>query len=214
MTAASIFRGQRWKRHVGRLAALLLLAGCATPKPAPEAVSVPLPPPQQQTTPLALLQTYAVSPGIGTQCVPYARGRSGIKIFGDAYTWWDGAKGQYARGNLPMLGSVLVLSKTKRLRRGHVGVVTAIISEREIRLDHANWQPNAIITNMAVIDVSPANDWTQLRFWNKDARMWGAVYPASGFLYNFTDKAAPSGAATTLISTGNRTNRTPQQTTP
>ena len=79
MTAASIFRGQRWKRHVGRLAALLLLAGCATPKPAPEAVSVPLPPPQQQTTPLALLQTYAVSPGIGTQCVPYARTRSGIK---------------------------------------------------------------------------------------------------------------------------------------
>ena len=121
-----------------------------------------------------MLQSYAVSPGIGTQCVPYARSRSGIKIFGDAYTWWDGAEGQYARGNLPMLGSVLVLSKTKRLRRGHVGVVTAIVSEREIRLDHANWQPDAIITNMAVMDVSPANDWSQLRFWNKDTRKWGA----------------------------------------
>lgn len=215
MTASSVTRGQRWKRHVGRLAALLLLAGCAAPpKPAPEAVSVPVPPPPQQTTPLASLQTYKVSPGIGTQCVPYARSRSGIKIFGDAYTWWEGAKGQYARGNLPMLGSVLVLSKTKRLRRGHVGVVTAIVSEREIRLDHANWQPDAIITNMAVIDVSPANDWSELRFWNKDARMWGAIYPASGFIYNMADKVAPSGDSTTVISSGNVTNRTPQQSLP
>ncbi|HKP24910.1 MAG TPA: CHAP domain-containing protein, partial [Dongiaceae bacterium] len=195
------------------MAALLLLAGCATAsKQAPEAVSVPLPPPSQQTMPLALLQTYAVKPGIGTQCVPYARSRSGIKIFGDAYTWWDGAKGQYARGNLPALGSVLVLSKTKRLRRGHVGVVTAIVSDREIRLDHANWQPDAIITNMAVLDVSPANDWTQLRFWNKDARVWGAIYPASGFVYNLADKGAPGGAATTVISSGNNaTHGTTQQ---
>jgi hypothetical protein len=216
MAAASAIDGRRWKRHVGRLAALLLLAGCAAPKPAPEAVSVPVPPPpRQQTTPLASLQTYRVSPGIGTQCVPYARARSGIKIFGDAYTWWNTAEGQYARGNLPLVGSVLVLSKTKRLRRGHLGVVTAIVSEREIRLDHANWQPDAIITNMAVMDVSPANDWTQLRFWNKDARVWGAVYPASGFVYNLADKGTPTGTATTIISSGgNTTGATPQQSTP
>jgi hypothetical protein len=215
MTALPGTNGRRWKQHVGRLAALLLLVGCATPKPAPEAVSVPVPPPQQPTTPLALLQSYAVNPGIGTQCVPYARSRSGIKIFGDAYTWWDGAKGQYARGNLPMLDSVLVLSKTKRLRRGHVGVVTAIVSEREIRLDHANWQRDAIITNMAVMDVSPANDWSQLRFWNKDTRKWGAVYPASGFVYNLADKTAPGGGATTVISSGgNATHGTSQQPLP
>jgi hypothetical protein len=215
MAASPAIAGRQWKRHVGRLAALLLLAGCATPpKPAPEAVTVPVPPSPQHQTPLASLQTYKVSPGIGTQCVPYARARSGIKIFGDAHTWWDAAKGQYARGNLPMLGSVLVLSKTKRLRRGHVGVVTGIVSEREIRLDHANWQPDAIITNMAVIDVSPANDWTQLRFWNKDARMWGAIYPASGFIYNMADVPAPSGKATTVISSGGPTHGTPQQSTP
>ena len=212
-TGPGISVGRR-KRHVGRLAALLLLAGCAAPAPKPAVVKVPVPPPQDQTIPLALLQTYAVKPGIGTQCVPYARSRSGINIFGDAYTWWDGAKGQYARGNLPVLGSVLVLSKTKRLRRGHVGVVTAIVSDREIRLDHANWQADAIITNMAVIDVSPANDWTQLRFWNKDARMWGAIYPASGFIYNMADVPAPSGKATTVISSGGPTHGTPQQSTP
>lgn len=201
---------------MGRLAALLLLAGCATPAPKPAAVTVPVPPSQQQTTPLASLQTYTVKPGIGTQCVSYARSRSGIKIFGDAYTWWDGAKGQYARGDLPMPGSVLVLSKTKRLRRGHVAVVTAIVSPREIRLDHANWQPDAIITNMAVIDVSPANDWTQLRFWNKDTRKWGAVYPASGFIYNVADLPVPSGKATTTVSSsgGNTTRGTPQQPLP
>jgi surface antigen len=195
---------------VGRLAALLLLAGCATPTPKPAAVTVPVPPPQEQTT-LALLQAYTVSPGMGTQCVPYARSRSGIKIFGDAYTWWNTAGGQYARGNLPLVGSVLVLSKTKRLRRGHVGVVTAIVSEREIRLDHANWQPDAIITNMAVMDVSAANDWTQLRFWNKDTRKWGAVYPASGFVYNVADKSMSSGHATTTVSSssGNPTHGTP-----
>ena len=216
MAASSAIEQVRWKRHVGRLAALLLLAGCATTKPTtPEAVTVPVPPPPQlEATPLALLQAYKVSPGIGQQCVPYARARSGIKIFGDAYTWWSTSQGQYARGNLPLVGSVLVLSKTKRLRRGHVGVVTAVVSEREIRLDHANWQPDAIITNMAVMDVSPANDWTQLRFWNKDTRKWGAVYPASGFVYNVADLPAPTGKATTVISSGSTTNLAPQQSTP
>jgi hypothetical protein len=88
-------------------------------------------------------------------------------------------------------------------------------SPREIRVDHANWQRDAIITNMAVLDVSPANDWTQLRFWNKDARVWGAVYPASGFVYNVADLPAPSGATTTVSSSsGNVTHGTSQQTLP
>ena len=198
---------------MGRLAALLLLAGCATPKPPPQTVALPLLP---STPPLAQLQAYAVNPGIDTQCVPYARARSGIGIFGDAYTWWDTAAGRYARGNRPMTGSVLVLQKTNRLRFGHVGVVTGIISPREIRLDHANWQPDAIITNMAVIDVSPANDWTQLRFWNKDARVWGRIYPAAGFIYNVPDNVTPqNGTGTTIISSGgNTTYWAPQQPLP
>ncbi len=29
------------------------------------------------------------------QCVPYAREHSGVKIYGDAYTWWDKAAGKY-----------------------------------------------------------------------------------------------------------------------
>ncbi|MEZ5833103.1 MAG: CHAP domain-containing protein [Dongiaceae bacterium] len=188
---------RRWT--VGRLAALLLIAGCATPKPPPAVVSAPIRP----EPPLSSLQSYAVKPGIGTQCVPYARARSGIGIFGDAYTWWDTAAGHYARGNRPFVGSVLVLRKTSRLQRGHLGVVSAIVGPREIHIDHANWQPDKIITNMAVIDVSPANDWTKLRFWNKKARTWGSIYPAAGFIYNLPDGAIPpSGIGTTVISSG------------
>lgn len=202
----------RRRRQVGRLAALLLLAGCAGPKPPNGAPSIPV----QPDPPLLSLQAYAVNPGIGSQCVPYARARTGIGIFGDAYTWWDTAAGRYARGNRPIVGSVLVLRKTNRLQFGHLGVVTDIVGPREIRIDHANWQPAAIITGMAVVDVSPANDWTQLRFWNKDARVWGGVYPAAGFIYNVPDGVAPpSDIGTTIISgNGNTSYWAPQQPTP
>ncbi|HKX64230.1 MAG TPA: CHAP domain-containing protein, partial [Rhizomicrobium sp.] len=43
------------------------------------------------------------------QCVPYARAHSAIKIYGDAYTWWDKAAGKYPRGTLPEPGAVMVL---------------------------------------------------------------------------------------------------------
>jgi hypothetical protein len=198
MIGDSAIDQRRWKRQVGRLAALLLIAGCAAPRP-PEAVRIPI----QPNPPLASLQSYGINPGIGTQCVPYARARSGIGIFGDAYTWWDTAAGRYARGSVPVGGAVLVLRKTNRLHYGHLGVVTAIVGPREIRIDHANWQPDAVITGMPVIDVSPANDWTQLRFWNKDARVWGAIYPAVGFIYNVPDGVAPPSDVGTVFISGN-----------
>jgi hypothetical protein len=203
------FAWARRARQVGRLAALLLLAGCASaPKPSSGTVAVPQPPQQ-----FASLQAYSVKPGIGTECVPYARARSGIGIFGDAHSWWDVAAGHYARGNKPLKGSVLVLRKTKRLRRGHVSVVSAVVSPREIRVDHANWQPDAIITNMAVVDVSPANDWTEVRFWNKEARVWGSVYPAAGFIYNAPDDVTVSQDTGRTVS-GRTAHRPPQQPTP
>ncbi|WP_284735620.1 CHAP domain-containing protein [Dongia deserti] len=184
-----------WKRRVGHLAALLLLAGCAIPKPPSATVTVPVQEQPQQ----AALQT--IEPGMGAQCVPYARARSGIGIFGDAYTWWETAAGRYERGSQPLVGSVLVLRKTSRLRHGHLGVVSAVVGPREIRVDHANWQPGAVITNMAVTDISPANDWTQLRFWNQEAQVWGSVYPAAGFIYNLPDGVSPpKGTSTTIIS--------------
>ena len=41
------------------------------------------------------------------QCVPYAREVSGIRIYGDAHTWWDQAAGHYARGVRPRVGAVM-----------------------------------------------------------------------------------------------------------
>ncbi len=205
MTRGSEIKRDRRKLRMGQLAALLLLAGCAVPKP-PDAARHPVEP----NPPLAALQSYAVKPGIGMQCVPYARARSGIGIFGDAYTWWQTAAGRFARGSLPKTGAVLVLRKTDRLHYGHLAVVANVVGPREIRIDHANWQPDAVITGMTAIDVSPNNDWTQLRFWNKEARMWGRLYPAKGFIYN----APPSDVGTTIISGNGQSDWAPQQPPP
>jgi CHAP domain len=211
MTPNSAVGYRPWVQRMGHLAALLLLlAGCAAPKPAeiapqPSTTSAPTP-----ALSLVDLQAYAVKPG-GTECVPYARSRSGIGIRGDAHTWWDSAAGQFARGDVPAAGAVLVLRKTDRLRRGHVAVVTRVTGPREIRVDHANWQPGAVITGMAAIDVSPANDWSQVRFWNKDTRKWGRIYPASGFVYNLPDGKPLPVVKTATSSAGNPP---PQQPTP
>jgi hypothetical protein len=36
---------------------------------------------------------------------------------------------------------------------------------------------------MPAIDVSLANDWTLVRFWNYNLKAWGITYEASGFVY-------------------------------
>src|SRR5262245_19569467 len=116
----------RCRYRLGRLDALLVLAACATPKPPTQPVQQPGATPPIEEATLASLRNYTIKPGIGRQCVPYARSRTGISLYGDAYTWWDTAAGHYARGSQPKVGSVLVLSKTDRLRHGHVGVVAAV----------------------------------------------------------------------------------------
>ena len=34
-----------------------------------------------------------------------------------------------------------------------------------------------------MIDESPLNDWTAVRFWNDEAVAFGRIYPAYGFVY-------------------------------
>ncbi|RZJ82850.1 MAG: CHAP domain-containing protein, partial [Massilia sp.] len=58
------------------------------------------------------------------ECVPFARAASGIQIWGDAWTWWDQAKGRYARGNTPRVGAVFAFAKSNKLPLGHVAVVS------------------------------------------------------------------------------------------
>lgn len=122
------------------------------------------------------------------QCVPYARKVSGINIYGDAYTWWDRAAYTYRRGQQPRVGAVLVLANTKKMRYGHLAVVKDVISPRQINVTHSNWGNNSknrriIYESMRVEDISPANDWTRLRFWNYEENVFGFPYEALGFIY-------------------------------
>jgi surface antigen len=118
------------------------------------------------------------------QCVPYARDHSQIKIFGDAWTWWDKAAGKFARAATPEAGAVMVLTGYAGPERGHVAVVQKIISPREIRVDHANWlDDGSIFINDPVVDVSEDNDWSAVRVWNIKTGAWGGnTYPVQGFI--------------------------------
>lgn len=126
------------------------------------------------------------------QCVPYARFLSGIGLHGDAWTWWDQAAGIYARGNQPEAGAVLSFPETERMPLGHVAVVTQILGARKILIDHANW-PNAFVEHGAISraiqveDVSPANDWTEVRVQFGEGGPMGSVYPTNGFIYGWTE---------------------------
>lgn len=161
---------------------LLFLAACSSPGIAPQAVA----PSVANEAP----NPDGIHPYQGElmQCVPYAREVSGIDITGDAWSWWGAAEGKYERGHQPRFMAVLVLSRTDRLKLGHVAVVVDVIGPREIRVTHANFGSDpvsrrVIYDSMPAIDVSPANDWSLVRFWNYQAKAWGITYQASGFVY-------------------------------
>jgi surface antigen len=142
------------------------------------------------------------------QCAPYARDHSGVKIHGDAYTWWDQAAGKYPRGNKPVPGSVMVLNNYAGPARGHLAVVQDLVGPREVRVDHANWlDDGSIYVNDPVEDVSSDNDWSLVRVFNLKTGAWGSkVYPVQGFIGGYDqdrpDLVAGRGAsmgATSLI---------------
>jgi len=123
-----------------------------------------------------------------TQCALFAREFTGINIRGDAWSWWQLAAGQYPRNNVPHTDTILVLRATPQLRLGHVAVVKKVIGPREILVTHANWGNDdptrrIIHDSTAVVDVSPDNDWTEVRFWNAPSGAFGKTYDAYGFIY-------------------------------
>lgn len=174
------------RRLIAVLASGLLLAACASPTQdvthAPTVpVGLPAPGPAEM-----------IAGPQPLQCVPYARALSGLEIRGDAWTWWPAAEGRYLRGPTPQVGSVLVLKKTDRLRRGHLAVVTRVLGPRAVLAEHANWLNRGMIhRNVPVVDVSPANDWSQVRLWYVPGNHLGAhVYPAYGFIHPATMAAS------------------------
>ena len=123
----------------------------------------------------------------GLQCVPYAREISHIALSGDAFLWWAEASGRYARGNAPAEGAVLNFRAIGRMPLGHVAVVTAVVDDRTILVTQANWVRGTITNDVTVQDVSPNNDWSQVKVELGDSSTWGAPYPTYGFIYNRPD---------------------------
>jgi surface antigen len=169
---------------IGKLAAVALLAlaleGCAGAGDVMNYAQTPMP--QEQGH--AVIQEDTHAP---LQCVPYARDHSSVKIHGDAHTWWDRAAGKYPRSGQPSAGSIMVLHNYAGPNRGHVAVVRAMVSQREIRVDHANWlDDGSIYLNDPVEDVSNENDWSLVRVFNLKTGAWGGkVYSVQGFIGGF-----------------------------
>lgn len=146
----------------------------------------------------ALALTIAVvTPAAAIQCVQYAREVSGINLKGDAWQWWNAAGGVYDRGRAPADGAVLVFNRQGSMRYGHVSVVTRVISNRLVLVDHANWAPartagrGAVTTAVPVLDVSAKNDWSQVRVWYHPNNDFGSrVYRTNGYVYQPRDPHA------------------------
>jgi surface antigen len=122
---------------------------------------------------------------VALDCVPFARALSGVNLRGDAADWWWRAGGRYARGRAPEVGSVMVFAQTPRLPRGHLSVVSRVLSRRNILVTHANWVSHHVTTDQLVVDVSPDGDWSVVRVWWPAAdALGGTAYPVLGFIYS------------------------------
>lgn len=165
---------------MSRVRRLLILAACSLVGTAAAASAAPAP---------SLLDYVG-------QCVPFAREASGIRIYGDAWTWWEQAEGRYPRGHRPRVGAVIVFARSGQLKLGHVAVVSRTVERRVVMLTHANWsrrdgERGHAEQDVTLHDVSPANDWSQVKVWYGDRGGLGSsVYPVEGFIYGDGHAAA------------------------
>lgn len=119
----------------------------------------------------------------GLNCAPFARALSGIDLYGAADGWWQAADGRYDRSDRPEVGAVLVLRRSDRLAYGHVAVVSRLLAPRRLLVIQANWVHDELTEDQLAVDVSPGNDWTEVRMWWPPANaMGGHTYPAYGFI--------------------------------
>jgi surface antigen len=149
-----------------------------------------------------LVSASAATASAYLQCVPFARAESGIDIRGNANTWWHQAASRFDRGQEPQVGAVMAFAPTRGMPIGHVAVVSRIVSDREILINHSNWSPingrrGQIERNVRVLDVSSAGNWSQVRVWYAPLQDLGTrVNPVQGFIY--PRSAAPVETSTTL----------------
>lgn len=174
------------KGHMRLMAGALLILGAACTHHSPEQAA------NKATLDLEL-RTMAIheanakrARGVRVWCVPFARTASGVEIRGNANTWWAKAAGTFERQNKPTVGAVMAFAATSGMPMGHVAVVSQHISEREIRIDHANWHRNKVSLGMGVIDVSDHNDWSRVRV-ETNPGQYGKTYPINGFILPQSD---------------------------
>lgn len=189
----AILRSNGRFRALGAGLATVVLTACAS-TPAPivaggrdlRGVDLPSPPDYSAGPPVVADATARL------QCVPFARQASGVEIYGDANTWWAQAAGHYPRSSLPAPGAVFVMRGYRDNSRGHVAVVRWVESDRLIYVDHANWlNAGEISVRVPVLDVSPNNDWSQVRVWHIPGAAWGGrIYQAEGFIHPFRLRAS------------------------
>jgi hypothetical protein len=120
-------------------------------------------------------------------CVQYVRQVSSVELSGNAWMWWNNAKGHYNIGHRPARNSVLVFQRTKAMPSGHVAVVRDVVDRRTILIEHANWAPRngmkGRISTEVVEDISPDNDWTSVRVMHRPSMSFGKPYATNGFIY-------------------------------
>lgn len=121
-------------------------------------------------------------------CVQFVKSVADISLSGNAWQWWHRAEDSYARGRTPTKGSVMVFQRSGRMVHGHIAVVSAVVDDRTIRVDHANWAPRGprkglIDMSIMVQDISKPGDWSLVRVWYDPADNFGRPYPVYGFVY-------------------------------
>jgi surface antigen len=166
----------------------LLCSACASQRPQMNMFEVDTPSTQSSIDKVSLSQAISNAAALRSKgrkvwCVPFARDVSGVDIRGNAGTWWRQAKDKYARGHNPVVGAVMAFSSTRKLPMGHVAVVSQVMSDREILVDHANWSPSKVSLGMKVVDVSTKGDWSAVRVASNGSSL-GRVYPIDGFIWN------------------------------
>jgi surface antigen len=116
-------------------------------------------------------------------CALYARAVTGVDLFGAAGSWWREADGRYQRGQVPVVGSILVFRRTGAIPSGHVAVVSKVIGQSMILVDQSNWYHGRVTLGTPVVDTSPNHDWTTVTVMNIASGQFGRDNPTFGFVY-------------------------------
>jgi hypothetical protein len=131
-----------------------------------------------------------VAQSSGLSCVPFARMATGMTISGNGGRWWHNAAGLYQRGHEPERGAILAMPGSGTMHLGHVAVVSRVLNDRQIEVDHANWggpglRRGQVLRGALVVDVSDRGDWSAVRVQvGHDRTQLGRTYPVQGFIYN------------------------------